>query len=42
MPSFLVPYWELIETSYINSVKTVLGHLREDPHAVLAYFYEIK
>ncbi|XP_032967176.1 sperm flagellar protein 2 isoform X3 [Rhinolophus ferrumequinum] len=42
MPSFLVPYWELIETSYINSVKTVLRHLREDPHAVLAYFYEIK
>ncbi|XP_074185319.1 sperm flagellar protein 2 [Rhinolophus sinicus] len=42
MPSFLVPYWQLIETSYINSVKTVLGHLREGQHAVLTYFYEIK
>ncbi|XP_019488516.1 PREDICTED: sperm flagellar protein 2 [Hipposideros armiger] len=42
MPSFLVPYWELIENSYVNSVKTVLRHLREDQHVVLAYLYEIK
>lgn len=42
MPSFLVPYWELIENSYVNSVKTVLRHLREDQHVMLAYLYEIK
>ncbi|XP_063667384.1 sperm flagellar protein 2 isoform X15 [Pan troglodytes] len=42
MPSFLVPYWELIENSYINTIKTVLRHLREDQHTVLAYLYEIR
>ncbi|XP_066229610.1 sperm flagellar protein 2 isoform X1 [Saccopteryx leptura] len=42
IPSFLVPYWELIENSYINSIKTVLRHLREDQHIVLAYLYEIR
>ncbi|KAL4683981.1 hypothetical protein H8959_021675 [Pygathrix nigripes] len=39
---FLVPYWELIENSYINTIKTVLRHLREDQHTVLAYLYEIR
>ncbi|XP_035147579.3 sperm flagellar protein 2 isoform X7 [Callithrix jacchus] len=42
MPSFLVPYWELIENSYINTIKTVLRHLREDQHTVLSYLYEIR
>uniref|UniRef100_A0A2I2YAI9 Sperm flagellar 2 n=1 Tax=Gorilla gorilla gorilla TaxID=9595 RepID=A0A2I2YAI9_GORGO len=42
MPLFLVPYWELIENSYINTIKTVLRHLREDQHTVLAYLYEIR
>ncbi|XP_077616298.1 sperm flagellar protein 2 [Crocuta crocuta] len=42
LPSFLVPYWELIEKSYIDSVKTVLRHLREEQHIVLAYLYEIR
>ncbi|KAK2492976.1 hypothetical protein MC885_017740, partial [Smutsia gigantea] len=42
IPSFLIPYWELIENSYVNSVKTVLRHLREDQHSVLSYLYEIR
>uniref|UniRef100_A0A8C0S5J4 Calponin-homology (CH) domain-containing protein n=1 Tax=Canis lupus familiaris TaxID=9615 RepID=A0A8C0S5J4_CANLF len=42
MPSFLVPYWELIENSYINSIKTVLRHLREEQHSVVAYLYEVR
>ncbi|XP_073093345.1 sperm flagellar protein 2 isoform X11 [Manis javanica] len=42
IPSFLVPYWELIENSYVKSVKTVLRHLREDQHSVLSYLYEIR
>uniref|UniRef100_A0A2K5C232 Sperm flagellar 2 n=1 Tax=Aotus nancymaae TaxID=37293 RepID=A0A2K5C232_AOTNA len=42
MPSFLVPYWELIENSYVNTIKTVLRHLREDQHTVLSYLYEIR
>ncbi|XP_042546463.1 sperm flagellar protein 2 [Dipodomys spectabilis] len=40
--SFLVPYWELIENSYINSIKTVLRHLREDQFSVLVYLYETR
>ncbi|XP_021117165.1 sperm flagellar protein 2 isoform X2 [Heterocephalus glaber] len=42
VPSFLVPYWQLIENSYINTIKTALRHLREDQHSVLAYLYEIR
>ncbi|VFV27941.1 kpl2 isoform cra_a [Lynx pardinus] len=42
MPSFLVPYWKLIENSYIDSIKTVLRHLREGQHVVLTYLYEVR
>ncbi|XP_042089813.1 sperm flagellar protein 2 isoform X2 [Ovis aries] len=42
IPSFLVPYWKLIENSYINSIKTVLRELREGQHSVLAYLYDIR
>ncbi|XP_053454848.1 sperm flagellar protein 2 [Nycticebus coucang] len=42
IPSFLLPYWELIENSYINTIKTVLRHLREYQKTVLAYLYEIR
>lgn len=42
LPSFLVPYWELIEKSYINHIKTVLRHLRERQHNVLSYLYETR
>lgn len=42
MPSFLAPYWELIERFYANSIKLVLRNLREDQHIVLAFLYEIR
>ncbi|GAB1299244.1 Sperm flagellar protein 2 [Apodemus speciosus] len=42
LPSFLVPYWELIEKSYINHIKTVLRHLRESQHNMLSYLYETR
>ncbi|KAM6224376.1 sperm flagellar protein 2 [Rhynchocyon petersi] len=42
LPSFLIPYWQLIESSYIKSIKTVLRHLREDQYTVIAYLYEIR
>ncbi|XP_021551843.2 LOW QUALITY PROTEIN: sperm flagellar protein 2 [Neomonachus schauinslandi] len=42
IPSFLVPYWELIENSYINSIKTALRHLREEQHSVISYLYEVR
>lgn len=38
----MVPYWELIEKSYINHIKTVLRHLRERQHNVLSYLYETR
>ncbi|XP_006902188.1 PREDICTED: sperm flagellar protein 2 [Elephantulus edwardii] len=42
VPSFLIPYWQLIESSYINHIKTVLRHLREDQYSVITYLYEIR
>uniref|UniRef100_A0A8C3VPU7 Sperm flagellar 2 n=1 Tax=Catagonus wagneri TaxID=51154 RepID=A0A8C3VPU7_9CETA len=42
IPLFLVPYWKLIENSYINSIKTVLRHLREGRHSMLAYLYDTR
>ncbi|KAM7149843.1 sperm flagellar protein 2 isoform 2-T2 [Molossus nigricans] len=42
IPSFLIPYWELIENSYVNSIKTVLRNLREDQHVVIAFLYDIR
>ncbi|XP_032134858.1 sperm flagellar protein 2 isoform X2 [Sapajus apella] len=42
MALFLVPYWELIENSYINTIKTALRYLREDQHTVLSNLYEIR
>ncbi|XP_012974476.2 sperm flagellar protein 2 isoform X3 [Mesocricetus auratus] len=42
LPSFLVPYWELIEKSYINHIKTVLRYLRENQHSILSYLYETR
>ncbi|XP_042117374.1 sperm flagellar protein 2 isoform X5 [Peromyscus maniculatus bairdii] len=42
LPSFLVPYWELIEKSYINHIKTVLRYLRENQHTILSYLYETR
>ncbi|XP_051038489.1 sperm flagellar protein 2 [Phodopus roborovskii] len=42
LPSFLVPYWELIEKSYMNNIKTVLRYLRENQHTILSYLYETR
>ncbi|XP_063114134.1 sperm flagellar protein 2 isoform X3 [Cavia porcellus] len=40
--AFLIPYWQLIENSYINTIKTALRNLREDQHTLLAYLYETR
>ncbi|XP_027257099.1 sperm flagellar protein 2 isoform X2 [Cricetulus griseus] len=42
LPSFLLPYWELIEKSYINHIKTVLRYLRENQHSIISYLYETR
>ncbi|XP_026639630.1 sperm flagellar protein 2 [Microtus ochrogaster] len=42
LPSFLLPYWELIEKSYINHIKTVLRYLRDNQHTILSYLYDTR
>ncbi|NXP09274.1 SPEF2 protein, partial [Thinocorus orbignyianus] len=39
---FLVPYWEMVENSYINTVKTVLRCLRDEQHSVIYYLADIR
>ncbi|NXM67760.1 SPEF2 protein, partial [Serilophus lunatus] len=39
---FLVPYWEMIENAYINTIKTVLRGLRDEQYAVIHYLAEIR
>ncbi|XP_045141275.1 sperm flagellar protein 2 [Echinops telfairi] len=42
LPSFLIPYWQLIESSYINSIKTILRQLRESQHVLIGHLYEVR
>nr|XP_012591871.1 sperm flagellar protein 2 isoform X4 [Microcebus murinus] len=42
LPSFLVPYWKLIENSYIITIKTALRHLREYQKTVFVHLHEIR
>ncbi|XP_012577207.1 PREDICTED: sperm flagellar protein 2 [Condylura cristata] len=42
IPSYLVSYWDLIENSYINTIKRALRHLREDQHTVVTHLYEAR
>ncbi|NXJ69544.1 SPEF2 protein, partial [Rostratula benghalensis] len=42
IPDFLVPYWEMVENSYINTIKTVLRCLRDEQHSVIYYLADIR
>ncbi|XP_054543895.1 sperm flagellar protein 2 isoform X2 [Talpa occidentalis] len=42
IPSYLVSYWDLIEKSYINTIKSALRHLRENQHIVITHLNEIR
>ncbi|NXF05043.1 SPEF2 protein, partial [Smithornis capensis] len=39
---FLVPYWEMIENAYINTIKTVLRCLRDEQYAVIHYIADVR
>ncbi|XP_051498713.1 LOW QUALITY PROTEIN: sperm flagellar protein 2 [Apus apus] len=42
IPHFLVPYWEMVENSYINSIKTIFRCLRDEHHSVIYYLADIR
>ncbi|NWU07218.1 SPEF2 protein, partial [Cephalopterus ornatus] len=39
---FLVPYWEMIENAYINTIKTVLRCLRDEQYTMIHYIADIR
>ncbi|NXY15051.1 SPEF2 protein, partial [Atrichornis clamosus] len=42
IPDFLVPYWEMVENTYMNTVKTVLRCLRDEQHTMIHYIADIR
>ncbi|XP_072461926.1 sperm flagellar protein 2 isoform X4 [Notamacropus eugenii] len=42
IPQYLVPYWETIENSYINTIKAILRQIRDERHSVLYYLHDIR
>uniref|UniRef100_A0A8C8SWJ8 Sperm flagellar 2 n=1 Tax=Pelusios castaneus TaxID=367368 RepID=A0A8C8SWJ8_9SAUR len=42
IPQFLVPYWETIENTYENTIKTILRCLREERHSVIHYLADTR
>ncbi|NWW28573.1 SPEF2 protein, partial [Falcunculus frontatus] len=39
---FLVPYWEMVENTYMNTIKTVLGCLRDEQYTIIHYTADIR
>ncbi|NXE38146.1 SPEF2 protein, partial [Ptilorrhoa leucosticta] len=39
---FLVPYWEMVENTYMNTIKTVLRCLRDEQYTVIHYTADIR
>ncbi|XP_027564918.1 sperm flagellar protein 2 isoform X4 [Neopelma chrysocephalum] len=39
---FLVPYWEMIENAYINTIKTILRCLRDEQYTMIHYIADIR
>ncbi|NXU95911.1 SPEF2 protein, partial [Cettia cetti] len=39
---FLVPYWELVENTYMNTIKTVLRCLRDEQYTIIHYTADIR
>nr|XP_013816459.1 PREDICTED: sperm flagellar protein 2 [Apteryx mantelli mantelli] len=37
IPDFLVPYWEMVENAYVNTIKTILRCLRDEQHSGIYY-----
>ncbi|XP_015508822.1 sperm flagellar protein 2 isoform X2 [Parus major] len=40
--AFLVPYWEMVENTYMNTIKTVLRCLRDEQYAIVHYTADIR
>ncbi|XP_032941221.1 sperm flagellar protein 2 isoform X1 [Catharus ustulatus] len=39
---FLVPYWEMVENTYMNTIKTVLRCLRDEQYSIIHYTADIR
>ncbi|NWX64577.1 SPEF2 protein, partial [Promerops cafer] len=39
---FLVPYWEMVENTYMNTIKTVLRCLRDEQDTIIHYTADIR
>ncbi|OXB79162.1 UNVERIFIED_CONTAM: hypothetical protein H355_006621 [Colinus virginianus] len=39
---FLVPYWEMVENVYVNTVKTILRCLRDEQYSMIHYLADIR
>ncbi|XP_072215653.1 sperm flagellar protein 2 [Excalfactoria chinensis] len=42
IPDFLVPYWEMVENVYVNTIKTVLRGLRDERYSMIYYLADIR
>ncbi|KAM9213773.1 sperm flagellar protein 2 [Leptosomus discolor] len=42
IPGFLVPYWEMVESAYVNTIKTILRYLRDEQHSVIYYLADVR
>ncbi|XP_051845697.1 sperm flagellar protein 2 isoform X5 [Antechinus flavipes] len=42
IPRYLVPFWETIENSYINTIKAILRQIRDERHNVLYYLHDAR
>ncbi|XP_009893017.1 PREDICTED: sperm flagellar protein 2, partial [Charadrius vociferus] len=42
IPGFLVPYWEMVENAYMNTIKTILRCLRDEQYSVIYYLADVR
>ncbi|XP_061213938.1 sperm flagellar protein 2 isoform X7 [Neopsephotus bourkii] len=42
IPGFLVPYWEMVENTYMNTIKSILRCLRDEQHSVIYYLADVR
>ncbi|XP_078007882.1 sperm flagellar protein 2-like [Phascolarctos cinereus] len=42
IPQYLLPYWETIENSYINTIKAILRQIRDERHSMLYYLHDVR
>ncbi|NXF46718.1 SPEF2 protein, partial [Oceanites oceanicus] len=42
IPGFLVPYWEMVENAYMNTIKTILRCLRDEQHSLIYYLADVR